>query len=1323
MALGEAFVNIKANTDGFLPDLNRKLREALKVFPPAAIKTTVDPRGLSTDLKTAVKLALETVNPAFVKLAVDPRGLSRDMKTAVKLALEDVNPALIKLGVDPNPRALKTDLKTAVKLALEEVNPAFVKLAVDPRGLARDMVAAVKLALEKVNPAFVKLAIDPRGIAAQLRAIQRSLPPIRVRVILIGPGGGPFNGLPSGARSAADKTNFIIDGMVAKIKRALLNIPQFAATAFAGIAVAGEAAFLGLGALGVKLGADVELLNVSLKNLARSTETTAAPLLQAAKAGESFETRLVSLQDAIREFAFASPLGVNEITDAVIRLTSSLDVSGEQALNQIDAITSALAISPGQLNAEGLAGVVRALTQIASAGKLGGQELLQLSNQIPTLARVEIFTELAKQLIDTRLAIKGVSEETDRLTDKQLKQVKKLQREGEFDSSEALNAILISLKNTAGAEEALEEFTKTFTGRLQALTERLKFSLGTLFLEILGPIADGITKIVESIVPAIEDSGFVEKFRKQFDEIASGIAAAAPAILKAISAIGDGFTALFRGIGADGLSTIAGSFALIGRAIGGIGRAIQSDAFAGFLTFLGGLRNAVGGIFSFLSSVLGPLLSALIEQMEGFRPLLDAIGGAFKFVGDKIAEFFDSPAGQKFQEFLRSDAAFIAIAAAIALLGGPITLVVAGLAAIALGFQKAWESSETFREIVAGVVEVTANVIKGIAVLILGLAFGFLETVSAASLLGSAMVKLTNLITVGEDINDPFADFRESARTASDFVRGLIDDVMDIPTRIDTTINVKVNFIGGDINKDLAEVQNEKNIAKRINAERAKIKLRDPFDFGIGKGGGASSEDDKAKKEAEAIAKRFAESIRILILDLRRSIRKELINGTAESINQTLTDLSIKIGDIFRDAGKKVPSGLLRRIKLDNLQLQALANERERILKQLAAAQAKFSETRNAALEFGGLAGAIDLATTAVTAAGKKLEKAFQETTLDVAGSFRVVRRIVEEVVADEESTEKIKLTTTNLIASFKTRLAALRAFRQDIDKLAQGKLDKGVIDQLVLAGVEGGAETADALVKAKPAVISELNKLQGELVDEANKLGGTATDSLFRQGKSFARGVIDTLRDSRDATKTAIVTLVDGLLADVKAALKTEKTTDLGIDIVRGIVAGLKSKRKDVRDEIAALIADLVKEVKTRLKIKSPSQVAEGLFSHFGDGAIRGLEGSLSGVTAAGGSMADALAGLEIPEISTLLNLSTSEAQQALDSLSVPAFDASVSAGGGPAGSRQQGLTSADIDRVIAAVAGARPAKEIHAPITQHFSSPVTPAAARVAFSTVARR
>lgn len=134
MALGEAFVTAKADTKGFVPDLERKLKAALKGFE---VKVKVVPDV--TKFRTALAAGLKGLEPVKVQLAADVPGLIARLRSELKAA---------GVFIPVQLRADTTRLIAALKRDLRALPPIPIKVLpqLDTKALARAGSTAKKAA-------------------------------------------------------------------------------------------------------------------------------------------------------------------------------------------------------------------------------------------------------------------------------------------------------------------------------------------------------------------------------------------------------------------------------------------------------------------------------------------------------------------------------------------------------------------------------------------------------------------------------------------------------------------------------------------------------------------------------------------------------------------------------------------------------------------------------------------------------------------------------------------------------------------------------------------------------------------------------------------------------------------------------------------------------------------------------------------------------------------------------------------------------------------------------------------------------------------------
>lgn len=159
--------------------------------------------------------------------------------------------------------------------------------------------------------------------------------------------------------------------------------------------------------------------------------------------------------------------------------------------------------------------------------------------------------------------------------------------------------------------------------------------------------------------------------------------------------------------------------------------------------------------------------------------------------------------------------------------------------------------------------------------------------------------------------------------------------------------------------------------------------------------------------------------------------------------------------------------------------------------------------------------------------------------------------------------------THQGLLADMRARLKAVSQYADDINKLKARGVNKSIIEDLLEAGIDGGAGQARILANASKSTINQLNAIQGAINKKTSSLA-------TRQANDFY---------------------------------------SVGVNTARGMVAGLKYQDKQLK-AAATRLADLVSNtVKKRLGIHSPSRVFAWLGDNTVLGYIKGVTGNERGV------------------------------------------------------------------------------------------------------------
>jgi phage-related protein len=206
---------------------------------------------------------------------------------------------------------------------------------------------------------------------------------------------------------------------------------------------------------------------------------------QAAKKTESYLGEL-------RDFAARTPFELPQTLDAVKRLLSigyTADEVKDRMLPAIGDITSALGQPASAIN-----GVVYAMSQMKSAGKIMQQDLMQIGTALPGFnARVTI----AKELYNGDMAAMA-----------------KATQDGSLDADKAINALIEGMKNFPGAAGAMERQSKSLNGVMSTFKDTVNNALidglmpampvlsGALE-KLVGPVSNLATAFAQALGPAL----------------------------------------------------------------------------------------------------------------------------------------------------------------------------------------------------------------------------------------------------------------------------------------------------------------------------------------------------------------------------------------------------------------------------------------------------------------------------------------------------------------------------------------------------------------------------------------------------------------------------------------------------------------------------------------------------------------------------------------------------------------------------------------------------------------------------------------------------
>lgn len=159
-----------------------------------------------------------------------------------------------------------------------------------------------------------------------------------------------------------------------------------------------------------------------------------------------------------------------------------------------------------------------------------------------------------------------------------------------------------------------------------------------------------------------------------------------------------------------------------------------------------------------------------------------------------------------------------------------------------------------------------------------------------------------------------------------------------------------------------------------------------------------------------------------------------------------------------------------------------------------------------------------------------KLRGDFASSVRSAALSFASLTSIKPE--------EGRALTARTLTDGLKKSLAAITSFRTNLDKLRKAGISEDLYKQLADAGVQGGSETAAALLAGGKKAVKAVNELQAQVTTASTGLGGDAAITLYQAGVDAATGLVQGLESQSEALAEAARSLAERLASEVRTAL-----------------------------------------------------------------------------------------------------------------------------------------------------------------------------------------
>ncbi|MER6102401.1 transglycosylase SLT domain-containing protein [Streptomyces sp. NPDC001832] len=129
-------------------------------------------------------------------------------------------------------------------------------------------------------------------------------------------------------------------------------------------------------------------------------------------------------------------------------------------------------------------------------------------------------------------------------------------------------------------------------------------------------------------------------------------------------------------------------------------------------------------------------------------------------------------------------------------------------------------------------------------------------------------------------------------------------------------------------------------------------------------------------------------------------------------------------------------------------------------------------------------------------------------------------------------------------ISGLKERLAAIKSFQSNLDKLSKAGFSKEIIAEIANAGpVEGGA-MAEELLKATEGQVKEFNDTYAAIGTASSSLGKSVAGTYYEAGKKSAQALVDGLTSQDKKLISKIEGLADTIVKTLKKKLKISPKT-----------------------------------------------------------------------------------------------------------------------------------------------------------------------------------
>lgn len=553
-------------------------------------------------------------------------------------------------------------------------------------------------------------------------------------------------------------------------------------------------------------------------------------------------------------------------------------------------------------------------------------------------------------------------------------------------------------------------------------------------------------------------------------------------------------------------------------------------------------------IFSYLA-VGAVTVQVILKPLSALVVVIGVLKGAMFVLGPVIRLLIGLVAGlTRAIGILRIGMAALSVMTGIAL--GPLTVIVATIAALTVAFVYAWKNSEKFREIVVSVANNVKNAVVTYFEFMASAVLRFAQTwLTMAKTIVDVIAKVPVLGGVAKGVSS-WLQQRISELSA---VEAKVHQVAAAAKAMNWELNYSLKFSNG-MNADKWW-----DGSKWVDKGPAAPPMPKIPKFDVPKVGGLGDLLDPNKSGSNSAAdkaKQTAKTIRDALQGLYDSVR-DFVKGIGEKSLDQIQSGFDSIIDKYRDAittasdlGQKA---VVTRLKKSLAQIKAYEKTVEKLAKKR------------------------DVLTDHIKAAEDAL-KAVTDFRANAAAAFADLGKV-------SEGSAGIGVTFLGIRNNLKDAIRTTQAFSKAFKELQRLNLNPTALRQIADAG-PAALDQAMALARSGPAGIAEINKLFGELDKVVGANADNMTKEFFDLGVAQAEGILKGLQSQRAKLVKEMESLGAAMANGMKKTLGIKSPSKVFDEIGRQVPAGMTQGIRRGTPDVAAAIAAMASQRSTGVDV-----------------------------------------------------------------------------------------------------------------------------------------